>query len=254
MPRGVNPESPELFGFWTYEIRVGHKDMWSTAQGRWGRRLRVSGVQHPAPKLECAVGRVPGSPLQIPKIVVSAPFATPVFEDRKLTRRAANDPRTRIWVLLYAQVVQADGSTSRNVVLTRAFAYPRFDVQDNHGVRASTRDVIGVAEFPEALVKTALSRLALPEDAPLSVLAVELLPGDGLTLSQFLGLTARGSGSGVLGDKTEAPPADPLSRTEPFAVFEGIREVSDPMGADLGTDASRRILRVSPLTPVPAAC
>jgi len=254
LPKGVDPQSPEMFGFWTYEIRVGHKDMWSTAQGRWGRRLRVSGVQHPAPRLECAVGRVAASLVQVPKIVVSAPFATPVFADRKLTNRAANDPRTRIWVLLYAQVVQADGSTSRNVVLTRGFAYPRFDVQDQQGVRASTRDVIGVAEFPDALVRLALNRLALPEDSPLSVLAVELLPGDGLALSESFGLAAVASRGVTVADKSEPPPADPLSRLEPFAVFEGAREASDPMGADLGTTASRRILRVSPLTPVPAAC
>ena len=255
LPKGINPDFPELFGFWTYEIRVGHKDMWSTAQGRWGRRLRVSGVQHPAPTLLCTVYRVPATPVQIAKIIVSTPYATPVYEDRKLTNRAANDPRTRIWVLLYAQVVQADGSTSRNVVLSRTFAYPNFDIQDNEAVRTSTRDVMGIAQFPDVLIRQALSRLALPEDSPLSVLAVELLPGDGLSASQFFGLATTGAaGSIVFSDKAEAPPADPLSRLQPHLVFEAVQETSDPLGADLGTDLSRRILRVSPLTPVPPAC
>jgi len=254
-PKGINPDAPELFGFWTYEIRVGHKDMWSTAQGRWGRRLRVSGVQHPAPALTCTVYRVPVSPVQIAKIVVTAPYATPVFEDRKLTNRARNDPRTRIWVLLYAQVVQADGTTSRNVVLSRSLAYPRFDVEDNQGVRTSTRDVIGIAEFPDVLVRQALSRLALPEDSPLSVLAVELFPGDGLTASSFHGLAVTGAAGGVVfTDKPEPPAADPLSRLQPYMAFEPVQETSDPLGADLGTESSRRILRVSPLTAVPPAC
>ncbi len=257
LPKGISPEAPELFGFWTYEIRVGHKDMWCTAQGRWGRRLRVSGVQHPAPILSCTVYRVPVSPLQIARIVVNAPYATPVFEDRKLTDRARNDPRTRIWVLLYAQVVQADGTTSRNVLVSRALAPPRFDVEDNQGVRSSTRDVMGLAEFPEALVRQALSRLALPEDSPLSVLAVELLPGGGLVPAnpfQGLAISSVGSGGVVFTDKVEAPPADPLSRLQPHMVFEAAQNTSDPLGAELGTESSRRILRVSPLVAVPPAC
>jgi len=51
LPPGIAPDALELLGFWTYEIRVGHKAIWSTAQARFGRLLRVSGVQHPAPGL-----------------------------------------------------------------------------------------------------------------------------------------------------------------------------------------------------------
>jgi hypothetical protein len=50
MPPGITPDSPELFGFWTYELRVGHAGTglsnWSTAQARFGRPLRVAGMQH----------------------------------------------------------------------------------------------------------------------------------------------------------------------------------------------------------------
>jgi hypothetical protein len=36
LPPNVNPDDPSLFRFWTYEFRVGHTEMWSTAQGRYG--------------------------------------------------------------------------------------------------------------------------------------------------------------------------------------------------------------------------
>src|SRR5690606_6247226 len=59
LPHGLHNNSDELFGFFTYEIRVGHKkELWSTAQGRYGRSLKVNGVQHPAPELVCGAYRV----------------------------------------------------------------------------------------------------------------------------------------------------------------------------------------------------
>ena len=52
VPLPVDPSSPELFGFWTYELRVGHTNkVWSTAQGRFGSPLVVNGLQHPPPPL-----------------------------------------------------------------------------------------------------------------------------------------------------------------------------------------------------------
>ena len=48
----------ELFGFYVYELRVGHTDrIWCTAQGRFGHPTRVNGVQHPG-----AAAEVPGGP------------------------------------------------------------------------------------------------------------------------------------------------------------------------------------------------
>ena len=55
LPPGIAPDALELFGFWTYEFRVGHNVQWSTAQGRFGRPLRVAGLQHPPPRLVCTV-------------------------------------------------------------------------------------------------------------------------------------------------------------------------------------------------------
>jgi hypothetical protein len=46
LPSGIADDSPELFGFYTYELRVGHEKGWSTSQGRFGAPLRVTGVQH----------------------------------------------------------------------------------------------------------------------------------------------------------------------------------------------------------------
>lgn len=109
LPPGLHHESPELFGMFTYEFRYGHTDkIWSTAQGRFGRALRVAGLQHPAPTLTCLLnhdGKV---------ISVNAPYATAVFNGKDVT---ASPPRTSMWALLYAQVKQADGLDYRNILL-----------------------------------------------------------------------------------------------------------------------------------------
>lgn len=58
LPPGLHAESPELFGFFTYELRVGHTNrIWSTARGRFGHPTRMSGVQHPAPPLKVLTER-----------------------------------------------------------------------------------------------------------------------------------------------------------------------------------------------------
>ncbi len=257
LPPGVAPDALELFGFWTYEIRVGHKDVWSTAQARFGRPLRVAGVQHPAPTLSCFAHRMlpPEGPAGAfeppPLIVVTASYATAVYGDQKLTSAVAGDPRTRIWVMLYAQVMQADGSTWRNVLLGRKFAWPQFDQNPTSDLkRSSKRDVLGRAEFELKGVEAVLANLALPPDSPLSVLAVELLPGGGIAplIYNF------GSGKAVAAaDTPEPPPANPFG--SPIAGVDlQAAQFSDPLGRDLGTIRSHRILRTSPLTPVPRAC
>jgi hypothetical protein len=109
LPKGLHHESPELFGMFTYEFRYGHTDkIWSTAQGRYGRALRVAGLQHPSPALTCLLNRDENI------ITVNAPFATAVFNGKNVT---ASPPHTTIWALLYAQVKQADGLDYRNVLL-----------------------------------------------------------------------------------------------------------------------------------------
>lgn len=249
LPRGVDPDAPEMFGFWTYELRVGHKRVWSTAQARYGRPLEVRGVQHPAPTLQCSAFRMASrNPLkEPPRIVITAPHATAVFADERLTDPAERDPRTRIWVLLYAQVAQADGGTRRNILLGRTLAIPRFDYQDGKALAPRTRDVMGVAQFEQPAIDQVLADLALPPDAPLSVLAVELLPGDGLAQRAVQPLRDRPP-IYVNEDVPEILAGTPAI----FAEFRG--QPSDPLGRELGEISSRRILRCSPLTPVAPAC
>lgn len=202
LPPGLDAEALELFGFFTYELRVGHVNEWSTAQGRFGRPLRVTGVQHPAPHLHCLVTHLPET------VVVTAPFATPVTPTgtRADTIRGIPAPQTQLWVLLYTQVTQVDGADRRNVLLARQQAViVRDDKNELHPF--VNRDVYGRVVWTQDVIDNFLDRLCLPPDSPLSVLAVEML-------------------------REESPPADPL-------------------GQDLGR---MRILRASPLTPVPAVC
>ena len=130
-------------------------------------------------------------------------------------------------MLLYAQVTQADGASQRNVLLLTEEANPLPDQlpDPNHRTGPSvTRDVYGISSFSEKDdrvagkigIETALANLLLPLNAPLSILAVELLPTNA---------------------PIEGTPRDPQGK--------------GPLGDALG---QQRILRTSPLTPVPAKC
>jgi hypothetical protein len=252
-PPGIDREAPEMFGFWTYELRIGHLE-WSNEQETFGRPLVVKGVQHPAPTLLCNAFRVTPPKPAPPRIVVTAPFATPVFADQKLTRFDQGDPRTRLWVLLYAQVAQADGKAKRNILVARVPAPPRLEMTAPGTIRSvSTRDVRGVAEIDPLHVERALAALALPADSSLSALVVELLPGDHLVQSEgtvgttdVLFTTIEWKGY-FLSDIPDGA-ADPA--LTPFLTSA----ISDPLGRELGTISSRRILRCSPLTPIAPAC
>jgi hypothetical protein len=189
LPPGMHGESVELFGFFTYEFRFGHSDqLWSTAQGRFGRALRISGLQHPAPTLYCTVNR------DDKNLKVSAPFATTVFNGRNVT---SDPPRTSLWALLYAQVKQADGLDYRNILLDeKQLLQPDLSIIRERLVQEFKEREIGPGfEFEtafhlhEALQKEAprygetvwtnieiieiLELYGLPGDASLSVLCVE---------------------------------------------------------------------------------
>lgn len=165
LPEGMDPDAPELFGFFVYELRVGHDcTRWSTAQGRFGLPLRVAGVQHPPPQLRCSVARTEHA------VTVTAPHATPVHHG---TGVGPFPPRTRISALLYAQVLQADGEDWRNVLLqTRSATRPDDDAHD----RAAPSFFRSTVTFPHQHIRGTLDALGLAPDATLSVLAVELLP------------------------------------------------------------------------------
>lgn len=171
LPPNTDPGSPELFSFFTYEIRAGHDrgpaadPLWSTAQGRFGEALVLEGVQHPAPELSCSVFVGPSGSVQ-----VRAPYAAPHVG---LRRVLPNPPNTEIWAVLYAQVVQADASTRRNVQIDlRKLRIVRSHQPRNTAMLA----VEGEARWSGAEVKAALELAGLPEDSPLSALAIEVLP------------------------------------------------------------------------------
>ena len=206
LPPGLSEDSPELFGLFTYEFRLGHDNRrWSTARGRFGPALRVTGVQHPAPPLPCYVNRTD-------KLVeTSAPFAE-VLDGDGIDRFSL--PNTEIWFLLYAQVREASATSWRNVLLKRQQGRAPQRPEDG-AVRYATA---GIALSDTAAV---LRDLSLSPDSPLSVLAIEMLP------------------------------APLLVQVDAAAPLPHFNRYHDSLGADLG---QVRILRTSPLVPVPPAC
>ncbi len=226
LPPGVDPKAPELFGLWTYEFRVGRvtKAMvaagaggpafWCLAHARFGRPLRLAGLQHPAPALSVVaqwqpripVGRI--DPPLPPLLVATAGYAKPVLHGQLVGN---GQPYTTIAFLLYAQVPQADGSSFRNILLKHVLANP---------VRAGDQGPVLYARqvFRQADILAVLDALGLPDTAPLSVVGVEFLP----------------AGGSMEGGR-EHPGSQP-----------------DPLGSD--AFARRRILRTSPLTPIEPAC
>lgn len=173
LPDGLSSDSPDLLGFFVYELRLGHDERrWSLAQARFGAPLRVTGVQHPAPSLSCHVSRTTDG------IFVNAPYATPIHEGRNMRPVT---PRTEMWAVLYVQVMQVDGSTRRNVLLMRARAEPP---PRRHEIQRFGEDplLFGEMRFPHQVVHARLMELGLPKTAPLSVIGVELIPQEEASL------------------------------------------------------------------------
>ncbi|HYF31645.1 MAG TPA: hypothetical protein VD993_11040 [Chitinophagaceae bacterium] len=162
LPPGLNADSAELFGFFVYEFCVGHARVWSTAQGRYGRPMRLTGVQHPAPQLQCMVDRTEES------IKLSAPYATPVYNGRTLEQHT---PQTEIWGVLYTQVLQADGQAFRNILLGER---KMRRMERNAFLKGKAIERYGICSWQQDEVIAMLRQLGLPGDSPLSVLAVEL--------------------------------------------------------------------------------
>jgi hypothetical protein len=246
LPPGLNPESPEMFGFFTYELRVGHARIWSTAQGRWGRLLRSTGVQHPAPVLFCTCRRTQA------ELIVEAPYAIAVHNGQNIT---ADPPRTEIWALLYARVRQADGKDFRNILLddSKLTLIPR--------LRERFTDVVGTivgfenvdapsrgwTSWSQYQIAGALRDLGLPDDAPLGVVCVEMMPTLAALRAQesVHSAVARGDlADHVIADRSGYA----YSSVGAVAVDQDqVRPLSDGLG-------NFRILRTSPLIAVPDVC
>ncbi|PWT86709.1 MAG: hypothetical protein C5B58_00990 [Acidobacteria bacterium] len=169
LPPGTLPGSPELFGFYSYEIRVGHDSgtpespFWSTAQGRFGPSLILEGVQHPAPLFTCVGTRVAGS------IVASASYAQPFYDGANVL---PHPPNSEVWIALYVQVHQADKSTMRNIQLD----VRRGILNRRRTVHSRAREQMAEAGWSDADLARLLAEFGLASGALLSVLAIELLP------------------------------------------------------------------------------
>jgi hypothetical protein len=236
LPSGMTSESLELFGFWTYEFRAGHVQKWSTAQGRYGRPLRVTGIQHPSPHLICTASRNAAG------IYATAPYANTVYNGKRVYDYQEGDPQTRIWFMLYAQVEQADSTSWRNVLLTHkegiTLANPA--KVGSNPQQSFNRDPRAGTAFPHASVDILLTTLGLPATTPMSLLAVEILPGP-----------LRVSIDNHVSGPTDALFAVDSQNSPGAAAGASERETEDPLGANLGL---RRILRTSPLVAVPSIC
>jgi hypothetical protein len=161
LPPGLTLDSLGLLGFWTYEFRLGHwsdkfHTRWSTAQGRFGPALRITGIQHPPPQLHYSLNR------DAKLIRVSARFAQPIVDGKPLW---GVQPRTQIWFLLYAQATQMDGSgQKRNILLARTQG------SDGEGGRIESASL-----FERENIARDMNMYCMKHDTPLSVMAVEML-------------------------------------------------------------------------------
>lgn len=298
LPPGLNPESDELFGFFTYEFRIGHghwsdreDNLWSTAQGRFGRPLRITGMQHPAPTLTCLPNR------DNDLLYVSAQYAQAVWNGKNVT---SNPPRTKLYALLYAQVKQADDLDFRNILLDeKLMTWQQFleskekKLEVNTTIRTTLLKEtlayqsgaqlanVDPAKFNfdnASLIKGAqiasfndqpksalgywknteiaqyLQLLGIPEDAPLSVLVIEIFGNitnvrehiNRLNIRQRGFMNMAGSFGGAAAFHGAA-----------FREFENenISMAAVSTGGNLsGSLGEFRILRTSPLTEVPFVC
>lgn len=248
LPPGLHPDSAELFGFFTYEIRVGHKEIWSTAQGRFGRALRTTGVQHPAPNLFATVVRDGQS------ITVTAPFSKAVSNGKNVTSRP---PRTQIWSLLYAQVMQADGLDFRNILLDDRLL--KLQRNEKRPINEDANS-IGVGGWSNSEVQDLLSKLALPTDSPLSIVCVEMLPVVFSLISRrdnkvsFVGRKGMDMEQMIMAhlrNRYGTDPEDEQTISENNEYAAAAANYLKPLSAQLG---NYRILRSSHLIPVPEIC
>ncbi len=249
LPPGLHAASPELFGMFTYEIRAGHKKIRCTAQGRHGRQARITGVQHPAPTLFCSVNR------DELNLSVSAPHAKAVFNGVNITARP---PRTDIWALLYAQVTQADGKSNRNILLGQKVLGTEFNFSDAYvpPVGAANRDaqVYSVTTWKNTEISQILSILGLPVSSSLSVICVEMMPNPNTYPD-------------MVGTIVDTTPSTKRAAAMAGTYTHDINSVNQPRRTAAVSDVAVgnngplfgglghfRILRTSPLTPVPFVC
>jgi len=253
IPPGMTPDGPEMFGLFTCELRVGHIGIWSTAQGRYGRPLRSTGMQYPAPTLLCTTTRTSD------RVVVEAPYAQAVLSGTNIT---ANPPQTQIWALLYAQVRQADDKDTRNVLLDDRMLMLRPRTRVGRVVGRGTSPAGGsltgsfensdaparaITSWTSKEIRLMLASIGIPDDSPLSVLCVEMMPTMAALLNQPEKHATGADESIVALALAERAGATLAAAGPTVQATGGPRPLSDGLG-------HFRILRTSPLAPVPSTC
>ncbi len=294
LPPGLHAEADEMFGFFTYEFRIGHfrkpetqEMVWTTAQGRFGRRLRATGMQHPAPTLTCVSNR------DEDKLWVTAPYAVAVHGGKNVT---ADPPRTQLWAMLYAQVKQADNLDYRNILLDdkqldwRVQIEPEKDVNflqkytkaELNTIKNITinnfNDVVNYAKFKNVFklvdfsykskdatkygttvwsnneIAQLLANYGLPKNSPLSVLVVEILP----TVTNIFDHISQLEKAGVAQQARDfvAPESrekfdQSIKKAAEIKMQSSFAPKPSPVNDELG---HHRILRTSPLVEVPEVC
>jgi hypothetical protein len=261
LPPGLHPESPELFGFFTYEFRVGHREGWSTAQGRFGRPLDCQGVQHPTPQLYAQPDR------DEKRIRVAAQHAEAVFDGKRVT---AKPVRTQLWALLYAQVRLADDSDNRNILLNDRLMRPAPErivdpltgkvLFSSENTDAAKR---AQTEWTNAEIATLLKNYGLPADSELSVLCVEMMPtGEHFVMNDYTANSAV-LAAGVRNDNDLSLLSPERASRFLQRLTYNLQTTQDrveptpedlyarPLSDDLG---HYRILRTSTLVAVPEVC
>src|SRR6218665_2982708 len=298
IPPGLHAESDEMFGFFTYEFRIGHNhwtdrddNLWSTAQGRFGRALRVTGMQHPAPTLLCTLNR------DEKRLYINAPYAKAVANGKNMT---SSPPRTQLWALLYAQVQQADGKDFRNILLGEKyldwrkrvfdtdervklntvlfsemkkdqsqFLFKKEIVQiekvkiDKAILKAIKKDMpaVGSCVWENTEIADLLEMYGLPEESSLSVVVVEVF-GNIKSLREHMtnlqdskvreNVVRTARESSLQDDKSHQVFNRMVNQAGEYREDELFASVNiRPLSSGLG---HYRILRTSPLTEVPFVC
>ena len=294
LPPGLHAEADEMFGFFTYEFRLGHlrdpdsgDPVWTTAQGRYGRPLRATGLQHPAPTLTCIPNR------DGEKLWVTAPYAVTVHGGKNVT---ADPPRTELWALLYAQVRQADKKAFRNILLDdrrldwrvqvetekdvdllekysddqlkilRSIAFDNFKYEINSANAINVLKLVdysttnkdatkyGTVIWSQDEILQLLANLGLPLGSPLSVLVVETLPQ--ITnlrehVSHLDKSRVAAAAAGLVGDDRARFVEESFDTDGHVRMAAAHFDTSSPVSDELG---HHRLLRTSPLTQVPEIC
>lgn len=296
LPPGLHANSDEMFGFFTYEFRLGHyreskeenpEMVWTTAQGRFGRRLRVTGIQHPAPTLVCSPNR------DKEKLWVTAPYAVAVHEGKNVT---ADPPRTELWALLYAQVKQADNRDYRNILLDdrqldwrvqietkkdlrlldeydddqrqllKSIVYKnlKFEVSNSSHISGlkltkfttKNKDATkyGTTIWLNSEVAQLLATFGLPLDSSLSIVVVETLPQITNIFEHVSGLNKPGiaaAASNLMAAEHREDFWQQYDKKSTMSYISVPQDKPSPVSDELG---HHRLLRTSPLTEVPDIC